>query len=143
MNEENLLFLGPGVLLFFFYLKYLRITIVIFALGYGSFALLSNIFSPNSIDYSACLQKINDIEKWFCQVNISSTYDRSSSTFLKVFQLVLGLIFGIIWLFSIKFTSFLGERKNNEIDDMLESSSDFTIRLENLPNGNYNEEDII
>lgn len=45
MNEENLSFLGPGVLLFFFYLKYLRITICLFTLGYGSFALLSNIFS--------------------------------------------------------------------------------------------------
>lgn len=56
MNEENLSFLGPGVLLFFFYLKCLRISISLFAIGYGSFALLSNLFSPNTIDFTACEQ---------------------------------------------------------------------------------------
>ena len=45
MNEENVSFLGPGVLLFFFYLKYLRISISLFVLGYGSLALFSNVFS--------------------------------------------------------------------------------------------------
>ena len=60
---------------------------------------------------------------------MATTYDRNSSMMMKIIQLSLGMIFSIVWFYSIKFTFFLGEKKNQEIDDMLESSSDYTIRL--------------
>ena len=62
---------------------------------------------------------------------------------MKIIQLTLGMILAIVWFFSIKFTFYLGEKKNEEIDEMLESSSDYTIRIQNLPSGQYNEYDLL
>ena len=37
----------------------------------------------------------------------------------------------------------LGEKKNEEIDNLLDSASDYTIRIENLPFGKVNETELI
>jgi len=49
----------------------------------------------------------------------------------------------IIWIFSVKFIKHLGDSKNEEIDEMLDSASDYTVRVDNLPSRKYNEHDLI
>ena len=58
-------------------------------------------------------------------------------------QLVLGLIICIVWSVSLRLIRAKGRRKMHEIDNKLDSSSDYCILLENLPEGDYSEVDII
>jgi hypothetical protein len=55
-NEENLTFLGPGVVLFFLYQKRIVYMIILTALIYGIFSLLTN-YSQNLYDSSSVCDK--------------------------------------------------------------------------------------
>ena len=48
MNEERQSFLGPGVILFFFYTKRLLMVVAFCALLYGVFSLTTNLVSEES-----------------------------------------------------------------------------------------------
>ena len=56
-NEQNLTFLGPGILLFFFYLKYVRMSLIFLLLSYGMFSITTNIISSENIDMEICMKK--------------------------------------------------------------------------------------
>lgn len=49
----------------------------------------------------------------------------------------------VFWSIAVRFLRALGRRKNQEIDEKLDSSADSYIFLENLPVGNYHEEDLL
>ena len=51
----------------------------------------------------------------------------------------MGLFVSMAWFIGVKFIEYLGNRKDKEIDELLDSASDYTIRIENLPYGEYNE----
>ena len=55
----------------------------------------------------------------------------------------LGLFLGVFWIFGVRLITKLGLIKENEIDMSLKSASDYTLKLENLPFGEYNELDIL
>lgn len=51
------------------------------------------------------------------------------------FQIWLGFCMCIFWLLGLNLISALGARKDREVDDSLESASDYTIKIDNLPYG--------
>ena len=54
-------------------------------------------------------------------------------------QLWLGFIFCMVWIVAVRLITELGIKKDTEIDESLNSASDYTLRVENLPFGKYNE----
>lgn len=48
---------------------------------------------------------------------------------MRNLQLWIGMLAALFWFFGIKLIEFLGEKKNQEIDDLLDSASDYTIRI--------------
>lgn len=58
-------------------------------------------------------------------------------------QLWLGFFMCILWMVGLKFITTLGLKKDRDIDDSLDSASDYTIKIDNLPYGQYDEFDLI
>lgn len=58
-----------------------------------------------------------------------STFDLKKSVILRNFQLWMGFFLSIAWFFGISFIEYLGLKKEKEIDDLLDSASDYTIRV--------------
>lgn len=52
---------------------------------------------------------------------------------LKQMQLWAGFICTVFWALGFNIVEFLGYKKHEEIDDLLDSTSDYTVILENLP----------
>lgn len=50
-------------------------------------------------------------------------------------QLWLGFFMCILWMVGLKFITTLGLKKDRDIDDSLDSASDYTIKIDNLPYG--------
>jgi hypothetical protein len=50
-------------------------------------------------------------------------------------QLWLGTLMCLIWMIGLKLITTLGMKKDKEIDDSLDSASDYTIKIDNLPYG--------
>ena len=135
MNEQNLTFLGPGVLLFFFYMKHMRLMVLLLLMGYSFYSIISSIYSPDVINFNTCSGKTAGVEKILCQYNAISTFNLKTSPLLRHFQLWIGMFFFVIWKIGVRFIELLGEKKNEEIDNLLDSASDYTVRIENLPFG--------
>lgn len=74
-----------------------------------------------------------------CYINTILTFNLKKSSFLRVLQLSLGTLVTICWFIGIKLIEYLGKKKNEEIDDLLDSASDYAIRIENLPFGEVTE----
>ena len=74
---------------------------------------------------------------------MASLENKDKNNSLLIAQLVLGVIISFLWAFCIRIIRDTGRHLNKEIDDKLDSSSDYCIWLEDLPAGNYNETDII
>lgn len=71
-NEQEYTFLGPGILLFFFYLKHIRIIIIFIMFSYGGFAFITNFLSQDVNIDEVCLSKY-EFEKQLCQLHSIST----------------------------------------------------------------------
>ena len=74
---------------------------------------------------------------------MASLENKDKNDSLLIVQLVLGVIISFLWAFCIRIIRDTGRHLNKEIDNKLDSSSDYCIWLEDLPAGNYNETDII
>jgi len=76
MDEQSLAFLGPGVLLIFFYLKQVRWTLLLVFLTYGVFSLFTNILMADS-DYcwSLC-ETYTGPDLYFCYLTEISSFKR-------------------------------------------------------------------
>lgn len=57
------------------------------------------------------------------------TFDLKTSASLRLLQLWLGAFVAICWFIGIKLIEYLGKKKNEEVDDLLDSASDYTIRI--------------
>ena len=79
INEQNLSFLGPGILLFFFYLKHVRMCLIFLLLSYGIFSIITNIISSEDINIEICLKKSTSIEELLCKLNLISTFHLKKS----------------------------------------------------------------
>ena len=51
----------------------------------------------------------------------------------------IGVGFCIIWVFMIRIVKYIGRWTNITLDSKWSSASDFAIKIENLPFGEYNE----
>ena len=104
-------------MLFFFYLRHIRFTIVLGFLIYGSFSLLANLISFSEDPKAACSNSTDAFSNLFCNYNIMSTSDNSRDyETLYTMKLWLGLIFSVAWVFSIRLIKYLGELKDKHID---------------------------
>ena len=119
MNEQNLTFLGPGVLLFFVYLRHIRLTIAMAFLIYGAFSLATNIITFSANPKYPCPTDTDAITLYYCQYNVMSSSDNKLTyPFLNYLQLVLGFVFSFVWVCSIKMIKYLGELKDRHITDL-------------------------
>jgi hypothetical protein len=53
-NEQNLSILGSGILLFFFYLRHMRMVMILVYMVYGVYSEITNAFSQNGTAASKC-----------------------------------------------------------------------------------------
>jgi len=54
----------------------------------------------------------------------------------------MGLASMVVWILLARFLKYYCFYKDKLIDDNLKSSSDFAVKIDNLPMGEYNEEDL-
>ena len=76
-------------------------------------------------------------------VEIMSFSNKPDSWFLRNLQLWLGVALCIVWLFGLKFIQMMGYEKDRNIDSLLDSASDYNIKIDNLPYANFNEIELI
>ena len=134
------MFFGQGIILFFYYTKRMILVVLSVILLYGIYSLVTNLVVAN---YSSDCSSPGPLP-FLCQFKIQSSIEAMEGRDdLMIGQLVLGLIICIVWSVSLRLIRAKGRRKMHEIDNKLDSSSDYCILLENLPEGDYSEVDII
>ena len=140
INEEEQTFLGPGVILFFFYTKRIFLVVCFSILIYGVFSLVTNLISEESAQNC---DKPGGLF-FMCELKVETEIaNKKGRDEYLIPQLCLGLVMCIFWSISLRLIKALGRRKNQEIDDKLHSSADTHIFLENLPVGNFYEEELL
>ena len=73
---------------------------------------------------------------YLCPYKVASSVDRKVKDSVKFnVQLWLGLAACLIWIIAVKLIRVLGRRKNREVDEFLNSSSDYSIKIDKLPFG--------
>ena len=77
-----------------------------------------------------------------CEFKVQVSVEGKSSDMMMI-QLVLGLVVCIFWSIGVRLIRAVGRKKERNIDDLLDSSSDYCIFLENLPAGKYSEINIL
>lgn len=122
--------LGSAILLFFLQMKALTINILIFTLIYAVFAVATNLLgSREAFKESECTSS-------YCSFRDSaSEYNKTGSNYLAWIQVWLGLAATCIWCIAMRFIKVYGIEKNKDVDARLKSSSDFAVKLDNMPFG--------
>lgn len=97
------------------------------------------------LDYCWNICKVHSgLNYYFCYLTEISSFKRKIGNNLLIqFQLWSGVLMSIVWIFTVKFIKYLGDHKNLEIDELLDSASDYTIRIDNLPSKKYHEAELI
>ncbi len=138
---EKISILGSGILLFFYLMKALALALFLFILVFALFALASNLLghtplTTNSL-HSACTST-------YCSFrdNTSDNY-KLNQEYLSSVQAWLGLAAMIVWVIASRIVKYVGKIKDEEIDRDLTSASDYTIKIGELPYGEYNEEELL
>ena len=139
-TDDNVYF-GPGILLYFFYIKKIVLMVFISILIFGIFGLTVNIFDgKNEHD---CIERPGSLPflcEWKRFVTLPETKTNNASHLIKAW---IAIPMTLVWAIGIRFVRDLGRKKNHEIALKLDSSSDYCIWLEGLPEGHYNERDIV
>ena len=134
-SEQTLSILGSGIILFFFYLRHIRIMMFLLFVAYGT---ISMIFDLAIYPFKLHNCTIDDgyLIYGICLFNENCNFSKiSSNLFFINIQLWLGFVMCVFWLIGLKLISSFGMKKDREIDASLESASDYTIRIDNLPYG--------
>ena len=141
MNIDDYAYFGPGILLYFFYAKKLIILVCLAIILYGIYSLVVNI-SEGTHDHDCSVNpgSIPFLCEW---KKIITKNKESSSASLHTIKVWLAIPMSILWAIGVRIVRDLGRMKNIDIDEKLDSSSDYCIWMEGLPEGQYNEIDIV
>ena len=108
---------------------------------YGSFSLLTNLLFEFKTENCKGLESLL---YGLCFYNENSTFSqKNKNEFYMSIQLWLGALMCLIMMVGLKLITTLGMKKDKEIDDSLDSASDYTIKIQNLPFGEYDEGELI
>ena len=115
------------------FLKWVNASILIIALIFGVFGVTTNLMG-NSVDLGQC-------DTAYCTFRaISSDENKFNPDILSRVQIWLGLVFSVLWIFILKVIGYYGSKKKRL---KFQTASDFAIKIENLPKGEYDEKDLI
>lgn len=133
-SPQQLSILGPGVILFFYFLKTIPIFLFTIILIYGIFALTTNIMGSTQEDYVS-----EGCSSHFCRGIIQiSDYNKFNPVVTETIQNYLGLLSMLLWGIYMKLLYYFGKRNEALIDKYLTSASDYAIMISNLPTGTFN-----
>jgi phosphotransferase system glucose/maltose/N-acetylglucosamine-specific IIC component len=132
IEVNQLSFLGPGVPLFFLFLKYIVLLLLLMSVLFMGFAIISNATSNDCGTISSCIPDAFN--------TISLINKKSNRNFLEI-QSYLGLAFVLICIFFFHFFRFQARKLQRECDEVINSPSDYAIILRRLP-ADITEEDI-
>lgn len=132
--NEDLQFLGSATNLFFFYTKVVIVLAFLLFVVAGSYGMATSILNGSRFE-SACAGSL------FCSItsrlSIESRQDRSDLVLIDLWLIVAAAVLTCVVLRIAKYKACVLDL---EIDKNMETPSDFAIKLENLPFGDYNEE---
>lgn len=118
------------------------IALVILALVYGLYAIVSNQVSAPQLGDN-CLEDPGMLA-FLCPIKhqLSTVNKIGNANFMRI-QVWLGFALCVFWIIGIKVIRSMGRILNKKIDSLLDSSSDYVIQISNLPNGNYNQTELL
>lgn len=114
------------------FLKYITAALLTICVVYGIYALVTNLIG-NTVDNSEC-------DNEYCVFRNSSSDDNKFEPQIhQVVQVWLGLFFCIAWIFLLRVIKYFGRRTTHKLDDRFKTASDYAVKIENLPFGEYSE----
>jgi hypothetical protein len=132
INPTDLSFLGPGVPLFFLFLKSAIILLLMMLVIFSAFALYSNIMSNDCLQNDKCsLDSFN---------TLSIVNKENNQDFLSI-QAYLSLLYVVLSVAFFQVLRLQARRLEQECDEIVSSPSDYAIVLRQLPK-NIIEDDI-
>ena len=94
--------------------------------------------------FEECQSIDNALIYGICIFNENTCFSKiKGNKFLMEYQLWNGFVMCVLWMIGLRLIISLGLKKHKWIDDSLDSASDYTVKIENLPYGSYHEEDLI
>ena len=123
--------LGSGVILFFLFQKGIVANMLVAVLMFGIFTTLANLYGG---DGPSTLDNCMDTKCIFLN---NSSARNNLDDYLTNIEYILGMVLCLVWVFTLRFIRYYGRRKNKLLDEHLNSSADYAIKLSNLPFGEY------
>lgn len=71
---------------------------------------------------------------------VNSSAENRSDGQLANLEFMLGIAFCVTWIFSLRVLKYKGAKIDHELDTQLKTSADYSVKVDNLPFGDYNEE---
>lgn len=133
MDPDQFSFLGPGVPLFFFYLRMSIILFVGMSIIFTSFAVYSNYITNDCKTLQVCA---GDVFSLMSLIN-----KRSSSIYMSV-QGYLELAFILLVICFFQLIRAMGRKLKQQCDEVVDSPSDYAVILRRLP-PNITENDVM
>jgi hypothetical protein len=112
------------------------INLLLAALIYSIFVTYLNLSQGNS---PAVATNCTDSKCAFIANSSSENNPLDTGNPLTNIEYILGIVLCGIWVFSLRVLQYFGKKINIQLDNNLSSSSDFSIKINNLPYGEYNE----
>lgn len=107
---------------------------------YSAFGLISNIWKFDSEVNCESPGPFPHLCEWKIVTSLAA---KTNHPDLILIQLILGMIMCVVWVITLRCVQHIGEKKEKSIDNRLDSSSDLSIFISNLPPGQYSEKDVI
>ncbi len=139
-DVEEVSILGPGTLLFFYFNKRVILLVLLASLLFGLYSVITN-YNGSNFAYN-CSTSSKGALPFLCEWKVLTSLPNKPPTQLQP-QLWLGAGVCLVWIIGISAIGVLGQRKNREIDERLDSSSDYFVCLEGLPQGGYEENAVV
>lgn len=140
--EEELNFMGPGVILFFYLNKRLLALTLLVSLLFSLYSMITNIVGDNYV-YDCGSMPTGPIP-FLCGLKrvLCISNKRPAEGWLLA-QLILGTVMCLLWALGTRLIRDFGRKKNRDIDAKLDSSSDYYVWIERMPVGQYIEADVL
>ena len=110
LNIEELNFLGPGVILFFYYNKRILLMVMLASIIYAIYALATNILG-NGFPYD-CENSAAGTLPFFCEFKKLSSANKNAEPVWMIVQLCLGVLLCFVWVVGVRLIRTFGRRKN-------------------------------
>jgi hypothetical protein len=124
INPKQLSFLGPGVPLFFLFLRCTMVLLLLMAVIFSAFCLYSNITSTDCSESGSCISDGFNV--------LSIVNKKSNSSYLSI-QSYLALLYVVVAILFFHYIRRKARMLEQECDEIVDSPSDYAIILRRLP----------